>query len=304
MNRKLQADLALVFCTVVWGSTFVVVKGALAHASVFTFLAVRFAVATVAMAPFFRTALRRLTRAEVFAGAVIGFFMFSGYVLQTVGLLSTTPAKGGFITGFSVVLVPIFMALFWRKRLSVWVWAGAVTALVGLYFLSVPPSGFSGLSRGDSLVFCCAILFALHIAFVGHYSPHHSVGALSFLQVATTAVLTIVAVPILAVTRIETPHFEWSAAMAGAIFITALLATAAAFSIQVWAQQYTTATHTAILFTLEPVFAGITSFLVLHERLGTRGGTGAVLILAGILLAELKGAQAAPESPGPVGEPA
>jgi drug/metabolite transporter (DMT)-like permease len=243
MSRRLKADLCLVFCTVVWGSTFVVVKGALAHASVFAFLAARFVVATLVMAPFFRAGLGRLTRAQILAGTVIGFFMFSGYVFQTVGLLSTTPAKGGFITGFSVVLVPIFMAVFWRRRLSAWVWAGAFTALIGLYFLSVPPSGFSGLSRGDLLVSGCAVMFALHIAFVGHYSGHHSVGALSFLQVATTAVFTILALPILAVTGIESPHIEWGVSMAGALFVTAVLATAAAFSIQVWAQQYTTATH-------------------------------------------------------------
>jgi drug/metabolite transporter (DMT)-like permease len=303
MNRRLKADLALTLCTVLWGATFVVVKNALAEASVFAFMAVRFTLAAALMAVIFRSSLRELSRAEIWAGVQIGFFMFSGYAFQTRGLLTTTPSKAGFITGFSVVLVPVLLWLFWGRRINQWVWAGALAALVGLYYLTVPPAGFSGLNVGDSLVFVCAVLFALHIIFVGRYSPHHSVGALSFLQVATTAGLTLLALPVFAATGWEPPRLHWNVALLTAILITAVLATAVSFSVQVWAQQYTTPTHTAILFSLEPVFAAITSYIVLRERLSRRAGFGAALILFGILLAELKGpTQAAPESPGPVGE--
>ncbi|MBI3669408.1 MAG: DMT family transporter [Acidobacteria bacterium] len=303
MNERLKADLALGLCTVLWGATFVLVKNALADASVFAFMAVRFSLAALLMGVIFRAAVRQLTRAEVWAGAQIGFFMFAGYAFQNGGLLRTTPSKAGFITGFSVVLVPVLLATFWGRRIHRWVWAGALAALVGLYYLTVPPTGFTGLNAGDALVFVCAMLFALHIIFVGWYSPHHSVGALSFLQVATTAVLTLVALPLFAATGWETPRLHWNAGLVTAILITAVLATAVSFSVQVWAQQHTTPTHTALIFSLEPVFAALTSYLVLHERLGRRAGLGAALILFGILLAELKGpTQAAPESPGPVGE--
>jgi drug/metabolite transporter (DMT)-like permease len=197
------------------------------------------------------------------------------------------------------------MALFWGRRINRWVWAGAVAALVGLYYLTVPPAGLAGLNVGDLLVFVCAVLFALHIIFVGRYSRHHSVGALSFLQVATTAALTFAALPVFALAGWETPRLHWNAGLVAAVLVTAVLATAVAFSVQVWSQQYTTPTHTAILFSLEPVFAVLTSYVVMHERLGRRTLLGAALILVGILLAELKGpAQAAAESPGPVGESA
>lgn len=295
----------MILCTLIWGATFVVVKGALDHASVLAFMAGRFFVASILMGIIFRADLRRLTRREIIAGAQIGFFMFSGYAFQTAGLVHTTSSKAAFITGFSVVLVPVFLALFWRRRINFWVWSGAFAALIGLYYLSVPSGGFSGLGRGDLLVLAGAALFGLHIAFVGHYSPRHSVGALSFVQVATTAVLTLVALPFASLTGWEPFRMEWTPGLLVAVLITAVLATAVCFSVQVWAQQYTTATHTAIIFSLEPVFAVITAYILTSERLNRRGLFGASLILAGILLAELKGpTQAAPESPGPVSEEA
>jgi drug/metabolite transporter (DMT)-like permease len=295
---RLKADLSLAFVTFLWGATFVVVKEALDHASVFAFMAVRFVLATVVMAGIYARALPRFTRSEVWAGAQIGFFMFAGYVFQTVGLRFTTPSKAGFITGFSVVLVPLFLAFFWQRRINRWVWAGALAALAGLYYLSVPPEGFAGMNQGDVLVVGCAVMFAFHIIFVGHYSPGHSVAALSFVQVATTAALSLLTLPVVAATGWEPPRVAWNAPFIAAVLITAVGATAIAFTVQVWAQKYTTPTHTAILFSLEPVFAALTSFVVLGERLGPRALIGAALIFAGILLAELMGpTQATPESP-------
>jgi drug/metabolite transporter (DMT)-like permease len=303
MRRRAKADLALVLITLFWGATFTVVKGALDHASVFAFMVARFALAALLMAVIYRKALRRLSRAEILAGAQIGFLMFAGYALQTFGLVQTTPSKAAFITGSSVVMVPVLLALFWKRRIGIGVWAGALAALAGLYYLSVPREGFSGLNPGDPLVLVCALMFALHIILVGRYSGEHSVGGLSFLQVATTAILAIVAVPVAGAAKLESLRFDGSSELVTAVLITAVLATAVAFSVQVWAQQYTTPTHTAIIFSLEPVFAALTSYIVAGERLAGRALLGAVLILLGIVLAELKGpTQAAAESPGPVTE--
>jgi drug/metabolite transporter (DMT)-like permease len=301
VSQRLKADLALVFCTVIWGATFVVVKEALAGASVFAFIAVRFTLAALLMAGIFHASLRRLDRAALWAGVQLGFLMFSGYAFQTLGLYRTTPTKAGFITGFSVVLVPILLAAFWGWRTNAWVWSGALAAFIGLYFLSVPPGdigpALAALNLGDLLVLGCAVMFALHVILVGRYSPRHSVGALSLLQVATTAVLGALAIPMFSVSGLEAARFTWSLGVVSAILITAVGATAIAFSVQVWAQQYTTATHAAIIFSLEPVCAAITSYIVLGERLGGRALVGAALVLAGIVLAELKGpAQVAPES--------
>ncbi|MGO9642316.1 MAG: DMT family transporter [Candidatus Acidiferrales bacterium] len=296
-SRRLQADLALALCTVFWGATFVIVKSALTNASVFVFMALRFSLAALIMAVIHRRALRAITRDEFWAGVQIGALMFGGYVFQTIGLLTSTPTNAAFITGAGVVLVPILLALFWRRRSNAWLWAGALAALAGLYFLTVPPAGLKGLVVGDVLCFGCAVAFALHIIAVGFYSRHHSVGALSFLQVATTAVFSAIAVPVLSLTRLQSAWVHWNGGLLGAVLTTAVLATAVAFSIQVWGQRYTTATHAAILFALEPVFAAVTSFLVIGERWGARSISGAALILLGIVLAELKGpAPASPDS--------
>ncbi len=303
MSQRLKADLSLALCSLFWGATFVVVTGALKHSSTFAFMAVRFTVASFLMAPVFWKSLRGLRREELWAGAQIGFFMFSGYALQTLGLLHTTPSKSAFITGSSVVLVPVLMAMFWKRRVNQWVWFGALGAAAGLYFITVPPSGLAGLNAGDLLTLGAAALFAVHIILVGRYSLHHSVGALSFLQVATTALLSALALPILAIAGWQAPRFDGSRELFFAIAITSVLATAVAFSAQVWAQRYTSPGHAAILFSLEPVFAALTSYIVLHERLGRRALAGAALVMMGILLSELKGpAQAAADSPGPVTE--
>lgn len=303
MSRRLQADLALALCSVIWGATFVVVKDALAFTSVFVFNALRFCLAAAVMGIVYWRALRKLDRATVRAGALIGCFLFGGYALQTMGLKLTTPPKAAFITGASVAMVPVLLALFWGRRVNRWIWAGAVAALAGLYYLTVPGSGAGGLNGGDFLVLGGALMFALHIIFVGRYSPRHSMAGLSFLQVAMTAALTAACVPLLGAARWEAPRVEWATGVIAAIFITGVGATALCFSMQVWAQQYTTPTHTAILLSLEPVFAALTSVIVAHERLGWRVLLGAALVLAGILLAELKGpAQSAADSPGPVSE--
>jgi drug/metabolite transporter (DMT)-like permease len=300
--NRLRADLALAACTVLWGATFVVVKGALDYSSVFMFLAVRFSLAALLMAAFRPRVLRRLKREELLAGAALGLFMFGGYAFQTAGLRYTTPAKSGFVTGSSVVLVPLLLAIFWGRRLALWAYGGAFAAVVGLYFLTVPAEGVSHLNRGDILTFGAAAMYAFHIILVGEYTRRHSVAALSVLQVAACAAVAWIAASALGAMGWQAPRFAWRWELYAATAICAVLATAVAFSIQLWAQQYTSPSHAAILFTLEPVIAVITSYIVIGERLAARSMLGAAFVLGGILLAELLGSPVAPESPEPIFE--
>jgi len=187
------------------------------------------------------------------------------------------------------VLVPIFHGIFWKSRIGPWIWLGAAAALAGLYLLTVPASGLGQLNRGDLIASGCTVMFALHILFVGHFSPKYSPGGLAFYQIAMTAVLAVAAVPFAAAFHWQVPRFNNSPNLWLAIFVTAAFATAFAFSVQVWAQQHTTPTHTAILFSLEPVFAALTSLIVLGERLTGRVLVGAAMIMAGIVAAEVLG---------------
>jgi drug/metabolite transporter (DMT)-like permease len=301
MRQRLRADLALGLCTLIWGATFVLVKDALADISVVVYIAVRFALSAALMAMIFWRSVRRLNMKTLWAGAQIGLCMFGGYMFQTAGLKFTTPAKAAFITGMSVVLVPLLLAAFGRRRITAWIWTGAASALAGLYFLTVPPEGLGALNRGDPIVFGCAVMFALHIIFIGRYVGEHSVGALAFLQVATTAVLSTFVLPLAAFAGWEKPRVVWNTTVIVAVLVTSIGSTVIGFSLQTWAQQHTSPSHTAILVSLEPVFAAITSWLLATEHFGARTLTGAALILAGILLAELKGpAPTVAESPEPI----
>ncbi len=307
MTTRLKAEIALALCAALWGATFVLIQRALDDSSVFVFLAVRFALAAVVLAAMHPSALREINGAVARVGARLGFLLFSGFALQTAALLFTTASKTAFITGFSVVLVPILLALLYGSRIRAWAWIGAATALVGLYFLTVPeeagaPGALPGLgdvNRGDVLTFGCAVLFAFHIVLVGRHAPHHPVGALTWLQVAVSTVLFALAIPVVAAMGWEAPRLDGTARLSVALGVTAVGATAVAFTVQVWAQRHTTPARTVILFTLEPVVAAITSYVALGERLGVRAVLGAALILAGILVGEIKAAPDA-SSPSPV----
>lgn len=295
--------MGIALCAMLWGATFVVAQEALASASVFVFMALRFGLAAVVLAVVYRKGVAELTWGEVVAGSQIGFFLFAGYGFQNTGLLFTAASKAAFITGFGVVLVPLLLGIFWRRRISAWAGAGAVAALGGLYLLVVPsgPSGFGQLNRGDILSLVCAFMFALHIIFIGLHRPRFSAAGLSFVQFAACAVFSAAAIPVFAAAGLEPIRLEWTRPLILGVLITSLGGTAIAFTVQTWAQRYTPSSHAAILITLEPVFAALTSYIVLKERLGARAILGALLILAGILVSELKGPmQSAPDSPGPV----
>jgi drug/metabolite transporter (DMT)-like permease len=281
----LKAHILLVLVTFAWGATFVLIKNALAQVSPLVFNSFRMAVATLALLLIFRKALPSLTRHSMLGGVAMGLFLFLGYAFQTTGLRLTTPSKSAFITGLAVVLVPIIVAVTERRRPPRWTLLGVFFALLGLYLMTIAGAGgLSGeINGGDVLTFCCACAFAMHIFVTGHMTRRHGFESVSVVQVATAAVLMTMAIPL------EKPQVQLSGQVAFAILFTGLICTAAAFSIQAWAQQFTPPSHTALIFSLEPVFAALTSYLLLGEHLGTRGTIGAILILSGILISELKG---------------
>jgi drug/metabolite transporter (DMT)-like permease len=289
VSDRFKAHAALLACSFFWGVTFVVVKNALLDISVFAYLSARFILGALPLIWFYRDDLRKMTRQEAWAGLQVGLFMFGGYAFQTAGIARTTASKSAFITGLSVVLVPVFLAVFWRKKIGAWAWVGAAGSFAGLYFLTVPPEGLADLNRGDLLVMGCAVLYAMQIIFISGYTGKYSLGALSCLQVMLAGVLSTIAVPLLDVTRVEPFFVRYTFQMEFGVIVTAIFTTALAYPLLVWGQKHTTATNTALILTFEPVFAAITSFIVLHERLGGRSLTGAALILGGICIAEWKG---------------
>jgi drug/metabolite transporter (DMT)-like permease len=295
VSRSLKAHLLLVMITFIWGSTFVLIKQALAEASPLLLNAVRMLLAAVLLAIYYRKSLARLDRQALINGSIVGVFLFLGYALQTTGLKLTTPSKSAFLTGFSTVLVPLLLLVFWRTRSHPWRAVGIALALAGLFLMTVPAgaqgwASFEEVNRGDWLTVACACAFAFQIVTLGRATERFGFEQMAVLQIAVAALLMGIAAPIL-----EHPHLRLSGTVVTTILVTGILGTAVAFTVQAGAQQFTPATHTALIFTLEPVFAWLTSFLYLKERLGFRSGLGALLILAGVLISELLGQVSQPD---------
>jgi drug/metabolite transporter (DMT)-like permease len=279
-----RAELALVGITFIWGATFVVVKGALRDSSTLLFLALRFTLATVALTVAFRPLASRFDRTKpILAGGIlVGVFLFSGYVLQTVGLRYTSPSKSAFITGLCVVMVPVFSAVVARRLPNASEALGVATATVGMALLTLRGVSLR-MEFGDALTLGGAAAFSIHIMLLGRLASKLGFQALALTQVATACVLGLSTF-----WWVEQPTVRWTPGLISALVVTGLLATAVAFSVQSWAQQYTTPTRTALILAMEPVFAWLTSFVLAGELLSPRAALGAVLILAGILLVELK----------------
>jgi drug/metabolite transporter (DMT)-like permease len=278
-----RADLALVAVSFVWGATFIMVKQAVGDMPVLLFLTLRFTIAAAVLAAIFGPRKNRPSiRPSLRPGIILGTLLFSGYVVQTFGLTLTSAAKTGFITGFYIPLVPIFGAMLYRKRPQSSEVAGVVLAFIGTALMSIQGNVLS-INRGDLLVAGCAVIYAFHIVLLGHFAAVADVAWLAVVQIATGAVLGW-----LTFWWAGPTHVLWTPAVWIALAVTSILATAFAFTTQTWAQKYTTATRAALIFSLEPVFAWITSYVAVGEVLTTRALAGAGFVLAGILMAELK----------------
>jgi drug/metabolite transporter (DMT)-like permease len=280
LSQRTKAEILLVVATFIWGSTFVIVKGALADASPFPFLAVRFILAGLLM--FGVMARGRVPRQALLPSLFLGILLFTGYALQTWGLVFTTPSKSAFITGFSVILVPL-ISIFHGYPLRGANATGAGLGLLGLYFL-VLPSGIGAVNRGDLLTLFGAMAFAAHIVLVGNYTRRFS-----FLHLAPGQILVVGIIATLAVPVGPSWTLHWTGRLVFAIAATAIFATAFAFGAQMWAQQYTPPAHTALIFALEPVFAALTSRVVTKEHMGGKVLLGSALILAGMIISEMWG---------------
>ncbi|NYF80367.1 DMT family transporter [Granulicella arctica] len=302
MRSNTKAQLLLLAVVAVWGATFVLVKDALNDVSPLLFNLLRMTLAFLVLAAVNYRHLRELSRKTVLSGLVVGAFLAAGYQFQTSGLARTTAAKSAFITGLVVAFVPLLTAVpalrpQGARAPGVTTLLGAVLAFTGLLLLTTPAGTafrhiFESIGLGDLLTLLCALAFAGHLLALAHTSLHLPAGLLATLQIGAAAVLMGATLPLGG-----RPEIHLTARLVLALAITSVLATAAAFTIQSYAQQHLAPTHTALILTLEPVFAWLTSMIVLHERFGHRALVGALLILAGIAAIELVPARTPPGIP-------
>jgi drug/metabolite transporter (DMT)-like permease len=287
--KRLALSLLLLAVVVVWGWTFVAMKEAVAVCGVASFLAVRYAIACAAVAPF---ALRRANWRSLGVGAGIGLALAGGYLFQTFGLRSTTSSISGIITGLTVVFVPIANRLLFGVRTEAVVWAAVGVAVLGLGLLSgAAPEGFS---IGDALTLGCAACFGLHVALLGRYGKGHGTGVLALGQLGAATLVFLAAWP-LTEPLVWPPRSVWPA-----ILVTAILATAVAFYVQTYVQQRLPAIQVAMILLMEPLFAAFFGHILAGDRLTPIQALGAVLMVGAMFATELRpAARSAVDSRGP-----
>ena len=270
-----MALLALIAVTAVWGVTFVQVKDALDLYPLYAFLAIRFAIASAALAPI---AVRRLRASSFGVSALLGLLIAAGYALQTEGLARTTVSSTGFITGLYVVFTPLLAFALFRQRVGVAVWLGVAVSVLGLALLS---GVHAGSATGDALVLGASAVYSLQIVLLERVAARIDPFALTFVEMlAACAAFSVIAG---ARSEFTVPH-GWT--VWGALIVTGLFASALGFLVQSWAQQRMSAPRTALAFAMEPVWTAFFGFTLAGDRLGWLGWGGCAAILGGILLAE------------------
>lgn len=287
MNRKesslkLKAEMILLGVVVIWGYTFPVIKNVLLEIPPFTFLSYRFLLAFTIIYLIFLKQLRRIELQTIKDGFLVGLFLFIGYFGQTIGTQFTTATKTAFITGTSVILVPIFSFCWLKEKIQLNSVIGVLLAMIGLWLMNSNGTLYH-INLGDSLVFLGAVGFALYIIAVHIYTKKHDYVQLVFIQLITVALLSFL---MAIITEREALHFSYSFSVYWAIVVTGIFATALAFYLQNRYQRYSSPTKIALIFAAEPVFGALFSYLILGETIGVFGFLGGLAIFAGMFIAQ------------------
>lgn len=288
MNSSKTATLWVFFITFIWGAEFVLIHNAIELLEPHSFNAVRFGVASVFIAlctvPWKKW--KGFNKGLLLNGCFLGLLLYLGFTFQTLGLLYTTVSNCGFITSLSVVLVPLISLVLLKEPLRVFTGVGVSVAAGGLYLLTA--AGDVPFNEGDLLTLIGAVGFALHLIYTEKLARQHEALKLTLIQLGTVSMLSFcTALAFEDVNGLLDIQVMGNPTVLSAILITAILGTGLAVIVQTLAQSYLTATRVALIFTMEPVFATLTAFLVLNERLPAAAGIGALMIINGIIISEM-----------------
>ena len=283
--RKARGNFLLLLTAMIWGSSFVAQSAGADLISPAFFNGTRMLLGSLLLSPLAVYRMRRYVPASsrrtlLLGGACCGVLMFTGSYMQQTGIAYTTAGKAGFLTAIYVVLVPV-LGIFLKKKPRPILWVSVALACVGLYFLCFTDKTFS-LAMGDAAMLGGAVMFALHIMVVDHFSPLVDGVCLSFVQFLTAGSLGMVVAFIT-----EQPSFAALSAAAVPILYTGVFTMGVAYTLQIVAQKDTDPTVASLILCMESVFAVVFGWLILHETLSLREGVGSVFMFGAVLLAQL-----------------
>jgi len=296
MNKKqIIAEGALFSNTLIWGGTFVMIKSVLAFISPMMFVSIRFFVASVLLLPFVYPLFKSISKKQLSEGFILGVFLYIGFAVQTIGLQYTTATKSAFITGTFVLFTPILQTIIEKRIPTLGNILGVLLVTVGIIFLSSKENSLfsifselgEGFNVGDFLTLICAIFYAVYIVYLDKISANHNHRFLTFAQISVTGLLSILSVIVFSLLKIEPIKIEMNNEVVIAILYTTLFATILTTSMQTKFQQAVTPTRASIIFSMEPIFAALTAYFFINEKLSNFGITGAAFIFIGILTSEL-----------------
>lgn len=288
--KRWKANLLLLMAAFIWGAAFCAQRVGMDFLGPFTFNGTRFIIGGIVLLPviaFLRhkgknefTHDRAYLKKMILSGVICGLCLAVASTIQQIGIIYTSPGKAGFITALYVILVPL-CGLFTGRKPGLLVWLGIVLAVGGMYLLCV--SGVEEINKGDVLVFICAICFTVHILVVDRMAPHVDGVELSCVQFFTAGILCLILVPF---TGEEVTISGFTGAVIPLLY-TGVLSSGVAYTFQIVGQKYTTPTLASLLMSLESVFAALTAWVILGNKMSTREILGALLCFSAIILAQL-----------------
>jgi len=293
--KKYTGEIALLFNTLIWGGTFALIKNAFNDISPLLFLGLRFSIAALIFLPFVFASLKKTNKQTLIAGSVLGFFYFTGFASQTLGLNLTTATKSGFITGTFVVFIPILQLIIEKRKPKWFNILSVFLVLIGLIMLSSKGEDAidfmkqlgSDFNLGDLLTFLCALLFAFQVVYVDVFTKKYEYLPMVFVQLLITGIGGFILSFIFSISTLETVKFTFNTTVVTSVLYTAIFASIIATVVQLKFQKFVSPTKAGIIFSIEPIFAAVFAYFLLSEKISNFGLIGCVLIFIGLIVSEI-----------------
>lgn len=292
---KFLGEGAMLVVTLLWGATFAIVKLSIHDVSTMLFIAIRFSIVSILLIPVFLKLRKEFTKEAIIAGLILGLLLFGEFATQTFGLKYTSATKSGFLTGSAVIIVPFLQIILEKRKPNTGAIIGVILVFIGILFLSSNSRSIFSIFQeiqdnftiGDFLTLISALFFAFYIIYIDVFTKRHNFWIMVIMQMAVTSILAFIAAFLTSLSGIEHIRIEFTNYLLFGLLYTSIFATLITTVMQTKYQKLISPTKAGIIFSLEPVFAAIFTFFLLHEEITNLGYIGAGIIFTGLIFSEL-----------------